>query len=242
MSRRDKKGKSGGAPEWMVTYGDMMTLLLCFFVMLVSMSSIQDSKYKKAVGSLLGALGVMDYDTAIIKYEELAIPDRYQQKLETLREEFEEFEKYAQISGLEDKVDVAETAEGMKIRLTETVLFESGSARLKPEGREVLSELAGLLKKTDGPIRIEGHTDNIPISTEEFSSNWELSSARAINVLYLFAESGLPEEELAAVGRGEFRPVMPNDTPEHRKANRRVEIYADYKEALKNEPGSMEID
>jgi chemotaxis protein MotB len=184
----------------------------------------------------------MDYDTAIIKYEELAIPDRYQQELERIREEFQEFEKYAQITGLEDKVEVSETAEGMKVNLTETVLFESGEAELKDEGKEILIQLAELLKKTDGPIRIEGHTDNVPIDNEQFSSNWELSSARAIRVLYLFAGSGLPEEDLAAVGRGEFRPLMPNDTAEGRRMNRRVEIYADYKGAMRNSPARIEVD
>lgn len=241
MSRKKKKDEGGGAPAWMVTYGDMMTLLLCFFVMLVSMSSINEAKYKKAMGSLMGALGVMDYDTAIIKYEELVVPDRLQQELEKIKKEFQEFEKYAQISGLEDKVDVIETSEGMKVKLTETLLFESGSAEIKEEGRKVLSELAELLKGTGGPIRIEGHTDNIPIHNEEFSSNWELSSARAINVLYLFEDKGVKEENLMAVGRGEFRPVMPNDTPEHRRANRRVEIYSDYKEAMKQKPRKIDI-
>jgi chemotaxis protein MotB len=232
MERKKKKGEEAGAPAWMVTYGDMMTLLLCFFVMLVSMSSIQDSKFKKAMGSLRGALGVMNFDSAIIEMESLPVPNRFQQEIERIREEFEEFEEFEELAGLEDKIEISETDKGMLIRMANPLLYGSGNSSMKEEGRKVLSELSKILINLDAVIRIEGHTDNIPIHNEEFSSNWELSSSRAVRVLTFLTENGIAGENLMAVGCGEYKPLVSNDSEENRAKNRRVEIYVNYKEKL----------
>ncbi|MCD6380066.1 OmpA family protein [bacterium] len=233
--RKKKKGGEEGAPAWMVTYGDMMTLLLCFFVMLVSMSSIQESKFRKAMGSLKGALGVMKFDSSIIEMESLPTPTRYQQEIERIRKEFEEFEEFAELAGLEDKVEISETDEGMLIRMANPLLYGSGSSSMKEEGKKVLSELFTILENIDAVIRVEGHTDDVPIHNEEFSSNWDLSSSRAVKVLTFLAENGIKGEDLMAVGCGQYKPLVSNDSEENRAKNRRVEIYVNYKDKLEKE-------
>jgi chemotaxis protein MotB len=115
--------------------------------------------------------------------------------------------------------------DGLVITLSGSLLFESGKADLRPESAEILSRLANLLEPTQGKIRIEGHTDNIPIATPEIPSNWELSSYRAAAVLrYLTDTVGLPADRFESAGFADNRPLVPNDTRENRARNRRVEI------------------
>ncbi len=236
MGRRDKKCEcEEGSPRWMTTYGDMMTLLLTFFVMLVSMSSIQETKFRKAIGSLIGALGVMRMDSAIIKYENPPLPKDYQREIKKIRQQFKKFKGYLEEKNLEDDVEVTETEEGMLIRMANPVLFNSGEAEIREKGFNVLTKLSTVLARMNANIKIEGHTDNVPIHTDKFPSNWELSAARAVRVLRLFASHDIPGKSLTAVGRGEYFPLVDNSTPENRSKNRRVEIYVNYKEKLKKE-------
>jgi len=232
MRRKCPEEKKGGAPGWMVTYGDMMSLLLTFFVLLVSMSSIQESKFKQALGSLLGALGVMRFDKSAIEFDRLPIPNRYKNELRRLRNEVRLFRNYLKIHALESAITVKETDEGMLIRLTGPFLFASGSDEISQEGRDVLKVVAKLLSTTTAPVRIEGHTDNLPVKRGRFRSNWELSTARAIAVLKFLNNNGIPGTRLSAAGYGEFKPIVPNDNAENRKRNRRVEIYVDFKDAI----------
>ncbi|HXX29465.1 MAG TPA: OmpA family protein [Myxococcaceae bacterium] len=123
------------------------------------------------------------------------------------------------------KVQVAELAGLVSIRLPEKVLFPSGSAKLHKEGLAELKKVADALKKVqDRVFRVGGHTDDIPIKTAAFPSNWELSSARALAVVHFFESQGIPGNQLAAAGYGKFQPLVPNDSPEHRAQNRRIEI------------------
>ncbi len=236
MRRRKKSGGGdAGAPAWMVTYGDLMSLLLCFFIMLAAMSSISESKYKKAVGSLLGALGVMTFDTSAIKMEQLPKTGKYEEEIERIREEFNDFEKYIEEEGLQDAVEIVETDEGMLIRMEDPVLFPSGESEMNEGGREILRKLSSVLLEFDSNVRIEGHTDDVPISTPKFPSNWELSAERAVKVLKYINGFGVPGKKLTAIGRGEYSPLVDNTTPENRSKNRRVEIFVDYKARLKKE-------
>ncbi|MBN1164106.1 MAG: flagellar motor protein MotB [Candidatus Krumholzibacteriota bacterium] len=236
MKRKKKKGgDEAGAPAWMVTYGDLMSLLLCFFVMLVSMSSISEAKFKKAVGSLLGAMGVMIMDSSLIEMEELPHTDRYDQEIERILDEFNEFQEFVEEMDLRETVEITETDEGTLIRIANPVLFRSGAATMTESGQRVLTQLAAVLLEFDSQVRIEGHTDNVPISTALFPSNWELSARRAINVLKHFNKYGIPGRNLTAVGRGEYSPLVENDTPANRAQNRRVEIFVDYKEKLRKQ-------
>lgn len=112
----------------------------------------------------------------------------------------------------------------LEIELKSSILFDSGSAELTATSSVVLEELSDVFKGGNNPLYVSGYTDNIPISTEKYSSNWELSAARAASVVKLFADSGINPERMGAIGFGEFRPVVENDTPENRIKNRRVVI------------------
>ena len=125
MRKKKKKSDKVGAPAWMVTYGDMMSLLLTFFVLLVSMSSIQESKFRQALGSLLGALGVMRMDSSIIEMENERKPKDYESEVERIREEFKRFEKFVRERRLDDAIEVTETDEGMLVRMKNPILFEA---------------------------------------------------------------------------------------------------------------------
>jgi chemotaxis protein MotB len=123
------------------------------------------------------------------------------------------------------RVKVAQGERGVTISITDTMLFKPGEAMVLSESRETLMRVASVLTDFPHQIRIEGHTDNVPIHTKEFPTNWELSAARALNITRFLTEGGyLPADRLAASGYGEFHPIAPNDTPEGRSQNRRVEL------------------
>ena len=123
------------------------------------------------------------------------------------------------------KIQVTELAGLVTVRLPEKVLFPSGSAKLHKEGLAELKKVADVLKGVQGKVfRVGGFTDDVPIKTAVFPSNWELSAARALAVVHFFEKAGIPGTQLAATGFGKFQPTVPNDTPEHRAQNRRIEI------------------
>lgn len=138
---------------------------------------------------------------------------------------FEELEVLAGESNLTDKVSLSYTPEGLVMRLSDHALFDLGVADLSPEGMPLLEKIGEIISKTPYFIRIEGHTDNLPIHTEQFPSNWELSATRAVNVLRYFSEAHqISPQRLSAVGFAEFHPLVPNDAGDQRAKNRRVEI------------------
>lgn len=216
--KRDIREPERGAPGWMVTYGDLMTLLLVFFVMIATFSSIQLSKFKQAMGSLKGALGVLKAGQVTTESEQMQLTDA----VKALRR-FIELEDFGQTIRLE------ESPRGMIITISNPVLFDLGKAEIKPQVYPLLDKIASIAKDSWGQIKVEGHTDDLPISTPRFPSNWELSTSRAVNVLrYFIEEGGLEPERLSAVGYGEYHPLFPNDTEEHRARNRRVVIRIEY--------------
>jgi len=138
---------------------------------------------------------------------------------------FEDLRKLTCDLGLEGDVNLSFSKKGLVMRLSDTFMFDLGVAEILPEAIPLLKKLAFIISKTSYPVRVEGHTDNLPIHTEKFPSNWELSTVRAVNVLRYFAENEkIPIQRLSAVGFGEFQPIFANDSPEHRAKNRRVEI------------------
>jgi len=217
---------------WMNTYADMVTLLLCFFVLLFAMSAVNAKKFQIVISSLQGALGIMpgaiqpnipNEDTpysleemqARMLVEEIA---RMRSLSESFRIELEQ-------AGLADKVAVGVEDRGILFRFQDTVLFDLGKADLRPEAREVLAKIGELLEKVPNSVRVEGHTDNWPIRTERFPSNWELSTGRAVSVVrFLIEEAGLDPKRLQAAGYGEHHPLESNETAEGRQKNRRVDI------------------
>lgn len=224
MRKKAKQSYRAGSPLWMTTYSDMVTLLLCFFVMLYGFSNVDTEKFQGFITSFRGGLGVLDGGINVSQKSGVASTSSIV-ALEQLRAIEETLSEFIAQEGLAGAVTLEEEERGLIVRFADQVFFDLGKADLKPEAKEVLRRLAPLLKDLPNPIRIEGHTDNLPINNARFPSNWELSTYRATSVIrYLIEELGFNPERLSAAGYGEYRPVVPNDTPEHRALNRRVDI------------------
>lgn len=220
-------------PEYMATYGDLVTLLMCFFVLLFAFSSIDAHKFEAVMVSFQGSAGVLSGGTAVspenLVYD--AMPEsKTSKKLEskeTLENLQETLQKFLNESGKKD-VQLKMTDAGLIVRFPDNALFDSGSAVINAKSKPTLNYMGSLLNQaefTQMNIRIEGHTDVIPISTAQYPSNWELSTARSTNVLkYLISHSFVKPERMSASGYGEYRPVASNINPEGRSKNRRVDI------------------
>jgi len=217
-----------GIPGWVVTYGDMMSLLLTFFILLLSFSSIQESKFKQAMESLQTALGVFKNSQSVIEFETMVVPQEVGGDRSEMLYEFRELEQYLLEENLDDQVEVAMTEEGIQIQIEDEFLFASGTADLQQGTSQVLAKIAGFLDGKGTEISVSGHTDSIPIRTARFPSNWELSAARAIAVARELQQTGIAPGRLSATGYGEFRPIADNGTPAGRAKNRRVEIFMKY--------------
>ncbi len=215
----------GGAPEWMVTFGDLMSLLLTFFVLLVSFSSIQQVKFQKALGSLQGALGLLPYQESVVFQNEPLIPQLSDYQNKRLRALAMELKRMVREGGMDKEITTEMMDDGVLVRIDSPVLFDVGDDHLKPQALPILKKIASANADLSTMLRIEGHTDDLPIHTTRFPSNWELSTARALSVLRFFVQEGLSPDRLAAVGYGEYHPLLPNTSPENRAKNRRVEIY-----------------
>ena len=221
-----------GAPMWMTTFSDMVTLLLTFFVLLLSMANFEPIKYALTVQSLQGAFGILETFPTVPIHPIVEIPKKTgdeQRKKQSLKDA-EKIKEIIQTKNLESAVKVDVTEKGIAIMLRDPVGFASGSADLKEQGQEILKDISDVVKDNpDLKVRVEGHTDNVPISSARFRSNWELSSARSLSVVQLFsAQTGIKPENMSAVGYGEYRPIAPNANPEDRAKNRRIQIFVDY--------------
>jgi len=230
-----------GAPSWIVTFADLMSLLLCFFVLLLSFSEMDRKKFREVAGSMANAFGVQRKErvfespkgTRVIARafdkEKLATRDKEEigkamAKKEAMAKKMEaEIESKA--LDLKDMIEIEAGKHQMVIRLMGETAFDSGEARIRPQMRPLLKKIASILKGTKGEIVIAGHTDNIPVSGVKFRSNLQLSIERASRVAeLLLAMEPIAPERISAVGFGKFRPLDGNDTTKGRKRNRRVEI------------------
>jgi len=225
----DTEDQKGGEARWLTTFNDLMTLLLTFFVLIFATSSLDFEKIKTFQGAFQSAVGVLEGGkrtgvTVIGPAVDLSVQGEVSEE-EEVEGKAEEIDHFIKTISAEPGVRAAHTKEGVVITLENTILFESGVADINPDAFPLLDRIINMINKIPNPVRVEGHTDNIPIHTERFPSNWELSIARAVNVVRYFIErGGVPPQRLSAVGYGESRPIFPNDTPEHRARNRRVEI------------------
>lgn len=216
----------------MVTYGDLMSLLLTFFVLLVSFSSIQMAKFQKALGSLKGALGVLPREESVMKQWEPVMPQLTDYQKRRVYRVISQLRNIVKEKGLERNISLESTGNGILIRIDSPILFDLGKANLKPQAYPILDKILEMTQQWPNKIRIEGHTDDLPIHTSRFPSNWELSTARALSVLRYFLNKGQVEpQRLAAVGYGQYHPLVPNNSPQNRAKNRRVEIYIEYEKA-----------
>ena len=212
------------APFWMSTFSDMATLLLTFFVLLVAMSEVKTQKFEEALSHFPGRTSLLQSE-AVMQARQ-ASPNREQATAAEAAERYDELMAHLEENDLLDKVEVNLVENGIHMVITDSVMFASGQALLLPTSQEILAVIVRVLDDAVQSVVVEGHTDNQPIRTSQFPSNWELSSARAAAVVRFFIQQGLsldPERYLA-VGYGEYHPVTSNATPGGRAANRRVEI------------------
>lgn len=249
MSRAKKpEESSAGLPAWLATYGDLVTLLMCFFVLLFAFSSIDAQKFEAVMQSFQGSAGILSGGKSLsdgpmvfngMPESQVSESPQETEKLQMLKEQVE---KYLQQNNLQANVLVELDARGLLLRFKENVLFDSGKAVLKPGAVKILSFLGDILNKPEFAeryVRVEGHTDNIPIRTAIFPSNWELSTGRAASVIRFYIENTqLKPARFSASGYGEYYPVANNTTTEGRALNRRVDIVilrdVEIKEAPKN--------
>ncbi len=215
------------APHWMVTYSDLITLLLTLFVMIVAMSTIEQDKVNEVFRYFPGHAGFMAAETPYAALESnRAFRSRQQ------AERYESVLLFLQQNRLQNKVQVNLTEAGMHVVITDSVMFRSGEADLLEPSRMVLRMVADVLGRDVESVTVTGHTDDRPIATQRFPSNWELSAGRAASVVRFLQEqqTGPGPDKYVAIGRGKYHPVEPNVTEEGRARNRRVEILFRWKQ------------
>lgn len=219
--------KPPSAPGWMVTYGDLMSLLLVFFVLIVSFSEIELKKFKAAIGSMRGALQPWNPSPGGKNVmESIYLQSSKSTNMENIADEVVEVFSEEGVAAL---VEVQHSGGGLHIILSDPVLFESGEDFIKPNMKPILEKLVMTAKRMDAfEILVEGHTDDNPIQSQRFPSNWELSASRALQVIKIFQAGGYPPERLVAIGYSQYRPreKLPESASVGEKSiNRRVEIY-----------------
>lgn len=254
-SRRKKEtgggeGEGGGGMErWLLSYADFITLLMVFFVMMYAMSKVDIEKYSAMAQSLSIVLtgqsqtllespgpSMIQGAAGTARPETPGSPNIQQSELQAVKEQIETFIKAEELQAsnqdtgqtttkLSDYINIIEQERGLVISFKDTLLFASGSADLTPQAQVIISQVGKSLAGIPNFIRVEGHTDNRPISTAKFPSNWELSVLRASNVVHVFqSDAGIPPTRLSIIGYGEYRPLVPNEDSMSQAMNRRVDV------------------
>jgi len=238
VKRRSNHAEHDTRERWLVAYADFVTVLLCFFIVMYSLSSINAQKFSELARALQNAMGgggniVIEAPLAAVGPDtfepftrDSSVPGRDAVsdsiELAVIERQIQELIKE---HGLEAEVQTVTEERGLVISVQDTVLFVSGSADLTPRAAEIMDKLGLILLQTPNYIRVEGHTDNLPINTPRFPSNWELSVGRSTSVIqYLLARHNFPPQRLSASGYGEYRPKAANDTVANRQLNRRVDF------------------
>jgi len=251
MSDEPQKKEGAGVPAWVMTFADLMTLLMCFFVLLLSFAEMDILKFKQVAGSMKEAFGV----------QKMILSDRTESTQDFLDGQTSDtplFEKVGDLDSLDPKalaklveemqaekteaealklaallseeiaagsVELESTTDRIIIRINEKASFPSGRATLRAGFVEVLDKIHTALAEVEGTVTVAGHTDNRPIRTKRFRSNWELSAGRAVSVVHALLRSGLLDSRRFLIeGHGDSQPLVDNDTPENRARNRRVEL------------------
>lgn len=262
MAKRKPEEPKPGAPAWQCTFADLMNLLLCFFVLLFSMSTVDAQKFQMIAASFSETFSIFDAGATAIGdgvlisngVSQLNELDQYinstgktaesdvdaneideyekftkmleEEKLAASEELAEKIQEAAEDQSLDKDIDITFTSQYVQLTLKGSILFDSGKADLREDAIPVIEKVAMILDRyAESTIEIEGHTDNVPISTSKFASNDVLSSYRALAMFdYLVQNTSLDPAMLKHSGRGEYVPVADNSTPEGRAKNRRIEI------------------
>jgi chemotaxis protein MotB len=227
--------------RWLVSYADFITLLFAFFVVMYAISSVNEGKYRVLSDAIVHAfnekqtsermINLGEKDTAVLGGTGKPIGKSTPQRIPPKTAETEQMKAIAKdVQGAmaslvkQGQVRVTQSARGITVEINASTLFASGDATLQPTSAQALAAVAKVLAETDNPIQIEGHTDNIPIQSPNYPSNWELSSARAGSVVRLLTEAGVPAGRLVAIGYADNKPLDTNASPDGRARNRRVNV------------------
>ncbi|MBW2145409.1 MAG: OmpA family protein [Deltaproteobacteria bacterium] len=222
MKKQDNRATEEKKNSFTVLMTALSVILLAFFILLNAIATLDQKRIKLALGSLAGTFhihsggvrpsqGNQPYPRIVV---EMGVIENFQNMMKILYER-----------NLGDKLHIEESAEGLSLIFEDRIFFRLGSAEIDPDAIPVLDAVARIIAQTDKPVRIEGHTDDLPIHTRQYPSNWELSTARAVNILRYFIEDrGISPERLSAAGYSQYAPRVPNDNNENRAKNRRVTI------------------
>ncbi len=231
--------ESRGVPPWIITFADMVTLLMVFFILLFAIGNVEQEKWREIKESLREALGADSIEELgtrqgldVVKQIQTQVDENtghavdevgamVSREMEDIISEVEEFVFKNKLSG---EVRVSSDQRGAVITISDVVLFPPGSAEMTSRGRKTLQQVFDVLKQFNYNVKVEGHTDNTPIHTLRYPSNWELSAFRASEVAHMMIDDGFPPERLSVEGFAEFRPKVPNTSAENRAINRRIEV------------------
>ncbi|HCS65993.1 MAG TPA: flagellar motor protein MotD [Cellvibrio sp.] len=253
MVRRRRQEVHVNQERWLISYADFITLLFAFFVVMYSISQVNDSKYrvlsdtfieafnqpshtqpisdaKDNVASSTSTIAPIDLgnlavtETASVDVDEPVAPNEPVRTSDELTQISDLVsEKFTQLIN-DQMIQVSSNELWLQIELKDSILFSSGSADTSEQAQKIFDEIADILKGYSNPVQVEGFTDNIPIKSVKYPTNWELSTARASAIVKYLASKGIAPERLSAVGYGEYQPVAANDTEQGRAQNRRVTI------------------
>jgi chemotaxis protein MotB len=243
MARRKRPEEHDNLERWLVSYADFITLLFAFFVVMYAISSVNEGKYRVMSDSLINAFKEPQTKDKLIEMstrnpevmlgtgkpigkavQQVRPTPEGQKAAESMKKVAKNVLQAMQPLIQNGQVRVTQSPRGVTVEINASVLFKSGEAILQPQSTEALAAVAQVLSQVDNPIQVEGHTDNIPISSPNFPSNWELSSSRAGSVVRLFSERGVPAARMVAIGYADNRPVDTNATLDGRSRNRRVNV------------------
>ena len=231
--KRDKVESTENVERWMVSYADFVTLLFCFFTAMYAISNVDSHKLEQFASSMKAAFneGVEQKQFSVIADVQVILPTSIETE-SNVREMLDTIIKES-----DGSIDVKMDHRGVVIAVADKMLYASGSSKLKEDAINFLDQLVQPIIEYPNPIRIEGHTDSIPISTKEFPSNWDLSASRAINVARYFVDKhGIDPVRITSIGYAEHKPLTSNDSPDGRAKNRRVEIVLLSASESKKEP------
>lgn len=246
MARKKAPEEHDNVERWLVSYADFITLLFAFFVVMYAISSVNEGKYRVMSDSLINAFKDPQSTDKLIQMQTRnpeilsgtgqpigkSVPQPRQsadspervKAAESMKKVAKNVLQAMQPLIQDGQVRVTQSPRGVTVEINASVLFKSGEAVLQPQSTEALAAVAEVLTQVDNPIQVEGHTDNIPINSPSFPSNWELSSSRAGSVVRLFNERGVPAVRMVAIGYADNRPVDTNATLDGRSRNRRVNV------------------
>jgi chemotaxis protein MotB len=260
MALKKEPEKHVNHERWLVSYADFITLLFAVFVVLYAMGQTDKKKTEEVIASLQSSFGLASIGAPApkinvipskpisimpsIKPEMSVTAGRSMRAQGRVRAEEKDFrqikssiEAYLVKQGAMSKVSLSISRRGLIVSLKEAGFFDSGQAQIRPDAYELINTISEVMSQYNNPLRVEGHTDNIPINSSQFPSNWELSTARATNGLkYLIKHFDVDPDKISATGYAEFRPIADNATPEGRSKNRRVDLVMLSSDGERGEP------